>query len=69
MKKNGSKPDENLWRYKELIDSWMDFINDSLHIEHESLKEQVTCLVRESYDLGFSDASAFVEMIKGEILN
>lgn len=49
--------DENYWKYQDLTESWIDFINRSLDIPiTENLKISVHHLVKKMYDMGYQDA-------------
>lgn len=57
MKYNPVLEDENFWKYQSFIESWLDFIHDSLGVNKtEEFEMAVHHLVRRIYDKGYGDA-------------
>ena len=49
--------DETYWRYQSLLESWSDFVRDSLGIQDtEGFQMAVAHLAKKTYDMGYQDA-------------
>lgn len=49
--------DETYWRYQDLVESWTDFVRDSLDAPNsEEFEMAVSHLVKKIYDMGYQDA-------------
>lgn len=49
--------DETYWRYQDLIESWSDFVYDSLGVKDtEEFRMALAHLVKKVYDMGYQDA-------------
>ena len=70
MKKRPMPEDETYFRYKDLVESWIDFIGNIHDIKIDELHDMVSSLAKEIYDRGYDDACAIIgEVHEEEILN
>lgn len=74
MKYNPIMEDEFYWKYQGLIESWLDFVNDSLGVKStEEFQMSVAHLVKKAYEMGFKDACDELEALErideGKVLN